>query len=149
MSNDIEFLETICERMRQVGLVQSKADFSTRMLGKGPSYLTSMSTRGRKVPGEVMKFLENQLQTDIAADEIALADLSSRHAHYESNRTHRTNMKSLVVRHRANAAGTNVTAETKPPGKTLSIQQKLTGWLTGAGRLSQEQACGVFHPNEA
>lgn len=33
MVSDIEFLERLCERMQQVGLVQSKADFSARMLG--------------------------------------------------------------------------------------------------------------------
>lgn len=54
MVSDIELLEAVCERMQQVGLVQSKAEFSTRMLGKGPSYLTSMSARDRQVPEEVV-----------------------------------------------------------------------------------------------
>ena len=53
MVSDIDFLESICERMQQVGLVESKTAFSTRMLGKGPSYLTSMKARDRHVPDEV------------------------------------------------------------------------------------------------
>ena len=134
MISDTEFLETVYERMQQGGLVQSKADFSTRMLGKGPSYLTSMSARDRKVPGEVMLFLENQLQADIDADEIALVDLSSRHAQCESNRAHRTDLKGWIACHHAYATGIEITAKTKPSGKSLSIRQKLTGWLTGVSR---------------
>lgn len=72
MVSDIEFLEAVYERMQQVGLVQSKADFSARMLGKGPSYLTSMSARDRKVPDEVTTFLIDQLKRDILAAELTM-----------------------------------------------------------------------------
>ncbi|MFB0692147.1 DUF6626 family protein [Agrobacterium pusense] len=73
MNNDIEFLETVCERMQQTGLVQSKADFSTRMLGKGPSYLTSMSARTRNVPEDVIVFLRQQLEADIVVGQTTIA----------------------------------------------------------------------------
>lgn len=82
MINDIEFLETVCERMQQVGLVQSKADFSARMLGKGPSYLTSMSARDRRVPDEVMGYLRQQLEYDhdLASDELSELCRKVRHS---------------------------------------------------------------------
>lgn len=89
MSKDIEFLETVCERMQQVGLVQSKADFSTRMLGKGPSYLTSMSARDRKVSEEVIAFLRQQLEADIAVGENTLATLQTDLNEEERSQKHR------------------------------------------------------------
>lgn len=100
MVSDIEFLETVCERMQEVGLVQSKAEFSTRMLGKGPSYLTSMSARDRKVPDEVMVFLMEQLQHGVADDDVALAELheEARRCGYE--RKHRIDMLESVASHR-------------------------------------------------
>ncbi|WP_440981027.1 DUF6626 family protein [Shinella sumterensis] len=101
MISDIEFLEEVCERMQQVGLVQSKADFSARMLGKGPSYLTSMSARDRKVPNEVIKHLVTRLQGGIAEDEAALARLTQAVARREHDRKHRVDMLEWVARHRA------------------------------------------------
>ena len=77
MVSDIEFLERLCEQMQQVGLVQSKADFSARMLGKGPSYLTSMSARDRKVPDDVMTFLAGQLHNDILDDDVEILRLNA------------------------------------------------------------------------
>lgn len=89
MSNDIEFLQALCERMRQVGLVQSKADFSTRLLGKGTSYLTSMSARDRKVSEEVIAFLRQQLEADIAVGENTLATLQTDLNGEERSQKHR------------------------------------------------------------
>lgn len=128
MVSDIEFLETVCERMQQVGLVQSKADFSTRMLGKGPSYLTSMSARDRRVPDEVMAFLAEELEDDVADDDAEISRLNGEAQHREHNRKHRTDMLGWVARHRA------VEPVQEPPrqqrfGTSLSLRQKLSGWL--------------------
>lgn len=71
--NHIDLLETVCERMQQVGLIHSKADFSERMLGKGPSYLTSMRSRNRNVPEEVFSFFIDQLETEAQDGEYQLA----------------------------------------------------------------------------
>lgn len=76
MARDIEFLETVCERMQQLGLVESKADFSVKLLGKGPSYLTSMSARERNVPDEVMLELAARMTNDIEDDEAAVLVLT-------------------------------------------------------------------------
>ncbi|ATN35227.1 hypothetical protein ACO34A_15595 [Rhizobium sp. ACO-34A] len=86
--NHIDLLETVCERMQQVGLIHSKADFSERMLGKGPSYLTSMRSRNRNVPEEVFSFFISQLETEVedgehklvaATDELQRKTLQQKH----------------------------------------------------------------------
>lgn len=127
MVSDIEFLETVCERMQQVGLVQSKADFSARMLGKGPSYLTSMSARDRKVPDEVMTFLAGQLHNDIFDDDVEILRLNADAERRERDRTHRSNMLDWLKRHQ--------TAEQKPQERqptsvnSVPFGQRLVGWL--------------------
>ncbi|MDX3975780.1 DUF6626 family protein [Shinella sp.] len=133
MSNDIEFLETVCERMQQVGLVHSKADFSARMFGKGPSYLTSMSARDRKVPDEVIAHLAGQLQDGVAGDDAALAGLREEATRHERDRKHRADMLKWVARHRATEP-----AQDEPRQRLssipLSLRDMLSGWLA-RGRL--------------
>jgi len=126
MISDIEFLEAVCDRMQQVGLVQSKADFSARMLGKGPSYLTSMSARDRKVPDEVMTHLVTRLQGGIAEDETALTRLADAVARREHDRKHRADMLEWLARHRA------MEAAPEPPRQQVryapSIFAKIACW---------------------
>lgn len=127
MVSDIEFLETVCERMQQVGLVQSKADFSARMLGKGPSYLTSMSARDRKVPDEVMTFLAGQLHNDIFDDDVEILRLNADAERRERDRMHRSDMLDWLKRHQ--------TAEQKPQERqptsvnSVPFGHRLVGWL--------------------
>lgn len=132
MVSDIEFLETICERMQEVGLVQSKADFSTRMLGKGPSYLTSMSARDRKVPDQVLAFLIDQVTADIEADDIALFILSEQCEKRRRDRLHRDDLLGWIAHHRAMPMDDTIQvfAEPKKTAIASSILQKLTGWLS-------------------
>jgi hypothetical protein len=87
MATNLEFLESTFESMLDAGLVRSKAEFSAEYLDKGPSYLTSMSARGRQVPNQVIGqlALNLEVQRDVAAAEIAaIAEqhgvLSRRHA---------------------------------------------------------------------
>lgn len=128
MVSDIEFLEAVCERMQQVGLVQSKADFSARMLGKGSSYLTSMSARDRKVPDEVIAYLTEQLQDGLAGDDAALAGLHEEATRHERNRKHRADMLKWVARHRATEP---VRDEPRQRLSSIpqSLREKLSGWL--------------------
>lgn len=133
MSNDIEFLKTVCERMQQVGLVQSKADFSARMLGKGPSYLTSMSARDRKVPDEVIAYLAGQLQDGLAGDDAALAGLYEQATRHKRDRKHRADMLEWVDRHRATEPVRNEPQQ-RLSSIPLSLREKLSGWL-GRGRV--------------
>ena len=42
MTQGIEFLELIYGQLHEAGFVRSKGEFSERLLGKSPSYLTSM-----------------------------------------------------------------------------------------------------------
>ncbi len=129
MVSDIEFLEAVCERMQQIGLVQSKADFSMNMLGKGPSYLTSMSARDRKVPDEVMAFLAEQLQNDIADDDAALSRLTAEAERRQHQRNHRADMLEWVTRHGAAEQSAEPQRE-QVPVVHLSFRQRLVGWLS-------------------
>jgi hypothetical protein len=92
MASDIEILEALCERMQQVGLVASKSDFSTRMLGKGPSYLTSMKARDRQVPNDVMAHLIQRLKDDIADGVTEIVILHSNLACREGQQKHRRDL---------------------------------------------------------
>ncbi|TRB06347.1 hypothetical protein EXN61_14315 [Agrobacterium tumefaciens] len=132
MVSDIEFLEAVCERMQQVGLVQSKAEFSTRMLGKGPSYLTSMSARDRKVSDEVMAFLTDQVTTDIEEDDVAIFILSEQCEQRRRDQLHRNDLLGWIAHQRALPMDdTNkVYAEPKSTVTASSIRQKLIGWLS-------------------
>lgn len=100
MARDIEFLETVCERMQQLGLVESKADFSVKMLGKGPSYLTSMSARERNVPDEVMVELAARMTIDIEDDEAAVFLLSEQCEQRQRVQLHRKEMLGWIEAHR-------------------------------------------------
>jgi len=133
MSNDIEFLETVCERMQQLGFVQSKADFSARMLGKGPSYLTSMSARDRKVPNEVIAYLARQLQDGVAGDDAALAGLREEATRHKRDRKHRADMLDWVARHQATEPARDEPRQ-RLSSIPLSLREKLSGWL-GRGRV--------------
>lgn len=143
MSNDIEFLETVCERMQQVGLVQSKGDFSARMLGKGASYLTSMSARDRKVPDEVIAYLAGQLQNGIADDDATLAQLHEKAARHERDRKHRADMLEWVTRHRATEPVRDEQRQ-RLSSIPLSLREKLSGWLA-RGRVvtPRQMSCRV------
>jgi hypothetical protein len=132
MVSDIEFLEAVCEQMQQVGLVQSKAEFSTRMLGKGPSYLTSMSARDRQVPEEVMMFLIGQVTADIEADDVAIFILSEQCNQRRRDQLHRNDLLGWIAHHRASPTDDTVKVCAKPNSTVTasSIRQKLAGWLS-------------------
>lgn len=130
MVSDIEFLETVCERMQQVGLVQSKTDFSTRMLGKGASYLTSMSARDRSVPDEVMTFLSGQLHNDIFDDDVEILRLSAEAERRERSRTHRSEMLDWLRRHQA--TGHEQKERVPTSINSAPFGQQLVRWLLRA-----------------
>lgn len=131
MVSDIEFLEIVCERMQQVGLVQSKAEFSTRMLGKGLSYLTSMSARDRQVPDDVMAFLRNQLTADIKADDITIFLLSEERSQRQRDQLHRNDLLGWIARHEALPMGDETKAIAEPePSAMVTIRKVLVGWMT-------------------
>ncbi|WKL20198.1 hypothetical protein QYR00_14215 [Agrobacterium tumefaciens] len=137
MRSDIEFLEAVCERMQQVGLVQSKAEFSTRMLGKGPSYLTSMSARDRKVPDEVMAFLIDQVTADIEDEDVAIFILSEQLAQRQRDQLHRNDLLGWIKRDRALSLDNtmDVVAEQRTPTFNRIIFQKLADWLSRHGSV--------------
>lgn len=120
VARDIEFLETVCERMQQLGLVESKADFSVKMLGKGPSYLTSMSARERNVPDEVMLELSARMTVDIEDDEAAVFLLSEQCEQRQRVQLHRKEMLGWIEAHRrAIALPTPPEADRLPGGASL------------------------------
>lgn len=58
--NVMDVLEQAYALAGQLGLVHSKAEFSERMLGKGASYLSSMSARQRCPSKDVLLTLESK-----------------------------------------------------------------------------------------
>jgi hypothetical protein len=99
MSRNIELLEAVCDRMRQVGLTESKADFSRRMLGKAASYLTSTKARNRQIPEEVIDFLKQRLETDISAERIDLMSLQDALDSRALRQKHRVDLLHWIDRH--------------------------------------------------
>lgn len=77
MTEGIEFLEVIYEQLHEAGIVRSKGEFSERLLGKSPSYLTSMRAKQRAISSEVIMGLGDNLITEIA-------ELGSDPAHVET-----------------------------------------------------------------
>jgi len=132
MISDIEFLEAVCERMQQGGLVQSKAEFSTRMLGKGPSYLTSMSSRGRQVSEEVIAFLSDQLTADIEADNVAIFILTEQCNQRRRDLDHRNDLLGWIAGHRALSMDDTIKVLAQPERSVTgpTIRQKLAGLLS-------------------
>lgn len=65
MTQGIEFLEIIYGQLHQAGIVRSKGEFSERLLGKSPSYLTSMRAKQRVVSGDVVMELGDRLLAEI------------------------------------------------------------------------------------
>lgn len=88
----IEFLEQVCERMQRVGLVTTKAEFSQRLLGKAPSYLTSMKARERHVPGDVTGYLKARLRADLTIDGTRIEILKAQLGQEELRQKHREDL---------------------------------------------------------
>lgn len=76
MTQGIEFLETIYGQLHEAGIVRSKGEFSERLLGKSPSYLTSMRAKQRVISSEVIMGLGDNLMVEID-------ELGSEPAHME------------------------------------------------------------------
>lgn len=76
---NLEFVAAVCGRMQRVGLVTGKAEFSQRYLGHSPSYLTSMTARGRRVPGRVIEYLRDQIETTIATSSASMSGRAGKH----------------------------------------------------------------------
>ena len=66
MTEGIEFLEIIYGQLHEAGIIRSKGEFSKRLLGKSPSYLTSMRAKQRVISGEVIMELGVNLMAEIA-----------------------------------------------------------------------------------
>lgn len=76
MTQGIEFLEIVYRQLHEAGIVRSKGEFSERLLGKSPSYLTSMRAKQRVISGEIIMGLGDNLMAEIA-------ELGSDPAHME------------------------------------------------------------------
>jgi hypothetical protein len=68
MSEGIEFLERVYEQLHEAGIIRSKGEFSERLLGKSPSYLTSMRAKRRKVPTHIIMGLGDTLLTSLRSN---------------------------------------------------------------------------------
>jgi hypothetical protein len=61
----IELLELLYGQLHEAGIIRSKSEFSERLLGKSPSYLTSMRAKQRVISGEVIIGLGDNLMAEI------------------------------------------------------------------------------------
>jgi hypothetical protein len=77
MTQGIELLEIIYGQLHEAGIIRSKGEFSERLLGKSPSYLTSMRAKQRVISSEVIMGLGDNLIAEIA-------ELGSDPAHVET-----------------------------------------------------------------
>lgn len=94
MGLDVELLQALYQRLSNAGLVQSKAEFSTDLLGKGASYLTSMSARERQVPEAVFRSLVERLELDVESADHRIKELEVEHLRCRAQQYQRK----LVVR---------------------------------------------------
>lgn len=97
MTHDIAFLEKVYEQMHHAGLLQSKVEFSTRMLGKGSSYLTSMSARDRNVPEEVIAHLRERICDDINDADINATELEEQLRRYRLEQARRRDVLDWIA----------------------------------------------------
>lgn len=130
MTTGMELLETVYGQLRAAGVVQSKAEFSEMLLGKSPSYLTSMRAKQRTVSNEVLMGLGDNLMAEIA-------DLGSDLAHTETR---------AVLRRTVAQVNTYLADQTIPAGIAFSgllagegtsrHTSGVLGWLGLLGRIS-------------
>lgn len=59
--SNINMLSDAYVAMRSLGLVDTKAEFSTAIIGKGASYLTSTVAKGREPPDTIIARLRERL----------------------------------------------------------------------------------------
>jgi hypothetical protein len=74
MAQGIELLEIIYEQLHEAGIVRSKKEFSERLLGRSPSYLTSMRAKQRVVSSSVVMSLGDNLIAEIRSSTAANDD---------------------------------------------------------------------------
>ncbi|WEJ32835.1 DUF6626 family protein [Devosia sp. SD17-2] len=117
----IEFLELLYGQLHEAGIIRSKSEFSERLLGKSPSYLTSMRAKQRVVSSEVIMVLGDNLVAEIA-------DLATDPAHIEI----------CALLRRAVAQVNNYLADQTIPAGIISMPRiatplgsrgRLTAWL--------------------
>jgi hypothetical protein len=65
MTQGIELLEIIYGQLHEAGIVRSKGEFSERLLGKSPSYLTSMRAKQRVISSAIIMGLGDALLAEI------------------------------------------------------------------------------------
>ena len=122
MTQGIEFLELIYGQLHGAGIVRSKGDFSERLLGKSPSYLTSMHAKQRVISGEVIMGLGDNLMVEI--DKLGLDP-----AHVET----RALLRRAVAQVNNYLADQTIPASLAPMentrAKSIPPPHRLTAWL--------------------
>lgn len=78
MTQGIEFLEQVYGQLQEAGIVRSKGEFSERLLGKSPSYLTSMRAKQRDISSDVIMELGDALLAEIVNLGVTPAHIETR-----------------------------------------------------------------------
>lgn len=138
MDSDIEFLEHIFDQMKEAGLVETKAEFSQMLLGKGPSYLTSMAARGRVVPMEVLDHMSLCLLDRAAKSRAAITEKEAALCRILADADREAEIRNAFEEHRRHrlaeeledfeVAGTPPAPQTSPFIQTVLRKTGLLGW---------------------
>ena len=132
--NNLNALAATHAALQRMGVVRSKADFSTRFLEKTGSYLTSMQTRSRSVPDVVMATLEWSLQREL----LSYAQNTQLGASYaiRLNQAYGCIEQQLqfVRRHRASLTALSMMAPANDAGPAEFPPQHMQGVLDWVGK---------------
>ncbi|WP_332713273.1 DUF6626 family protein [Pelagibacterium mangrovi] len=127
MTQGIEFLENIYGQLHEAGIVRSKGEFSERLLGKSPSYLTSMRAKQRAVSNQVIMGLGDAIYSEIKglhgdeSGEVALRHAMAQVNIYLAEQTLPRSLTKQVAH-----VGTTQTIAPEPFDLTAAIR-----WLAG------------------
>jgi len=123
MTKGIELLEQVYGQLREAGLVRSKGDFSKRLLGKSPSYLTSMRAKQRVVSSDVIMVLGDAIIAEIR-------ELGSDPAHAEDRAALRRAMVQVNL-HLADQFILAIIAQRSPRAREMAKRRRngIMNWL--------------------
>ena len=123
MTQGIDLIESVYGQLHEAGIVRSKGEFSQRLLGKSPSYLTSMRAKQRAVSSDVILGLGDNLLAEID-------DLGSDPAHAETRALLRRAVAQVNIYLADQTIPAGIALREPPAGQMTARRTKgLFGWF--------------------